>query len=317
MDENTRQRITVVGSANVDLTFQTARLPCPGETVAGNMFHQGMGGKGANQAVVAARLGADVAFVACVGNDSFGTEAIRKYQADGINTAFVRRSAERPTGTAAILLDANAENCIVVVPGANGDLSREDVQSAASVIEDSAVVICQLETPVEAAIEAFEFARNSNVLTMLTPAPAENVTDELLAVCDLCVPNKTEIAAITGLPVETEADAIRAARCLLHRGVKQVALTMGSDGVLLVDDVDAHLLPAAKVNAVDTTGAGDAFTGAFAVSIANGLNSFEAAQCAIRVAAISVTREGTQTSFPSRHEVDNWNSNEESRSNHR
>ncbi len=306
MNEDKQQRITVVGSANVDLTFQTARLPARGETVAGDFFHQCMGGKGANQAIVAARLGAEVAFVACVGNDNFGTEAIRSYQADGIDTSFVRRSKERPTGTAAILVDSDAENCIVVVAGANGDLSREDVRTASSVINRSAVVLCQLETPASTAVAAFEVARAANVLTMLTPAPAENVTDELLALCDVCVPNKTEIAAMTGLTIDSATDAIRAAECILARGVDQVALTMGSEGVLLVNDSGANHLPATKVDAVDTTGAGDAFTAAFAVSLANSLRPVDAAQRAINVAAISVTRQGTQTSFPSLQEVENW-----------
>ena len=152
-------RICVVGSANVDLTFRTPRFPKPGETLTGHALHQGMGGKGANQAVAAARLGADVTFVACVGSDSFGAEAIRQFQAEGIHTEFVRQDASQPTGTAAIVVDDHAENCIIVVPGANAGLTSSDVRRAASAIQQPDVVVCQLETPLEATLEAFRIAR--------------------------------------------------------------------------------------------------------------------------------------------------------------
>lgn len=305
-DTMTRPKITVVGSANVDLTFRTPRLPVPGETFAGHSLHQGMGGKGANQAVVAARLGAEVAFVARVGNDGFATQAIDAYQTDGINTSFIQHSKDQPTGTAAILVDDDAENCIIVVAGANAELNADDVRSAKDVIADSDVVICQLETPVEAALEAFKLARAANVLTMLTPAPAELVSDELLSLCDVCVPNKTEIAAITGCSVETQADCAEAAEQLRQRGVRQVTLTMGGEGVLVLDRSGMSLVPASPVKAVDTTGAGDAFTGALAVSLAEGMSLADAATRAGIVAAISVTRVGTQTSFPSLDEINRW-----------
>lgn len=296
-------RICVVGSANVDLTFRTPRFPQPGETLAGRAWHQGMGGKGANQAVAAARLGAAVAFISRVGNDAFGEAAIAAYQAENIRTSCLRQSVDQPTGIAAILVDDAAENCIIVVAGANAELSAEDVKAASTVLEQSHVVLCQLETPVDAAIEAFRLARAANVLTILTPAPAEHVTTELLALCDVCVPNKTEISALTGQSVDTEADALRAAERLLERGVKRVALTMGGDGVLVVDESGALHIPAIRVKAVDTTGAGDAFTAALAVSLAEGMTLTESARRASVVAAISVTRIGTQTAFPTLSEV--------------
>ena len=299
-------RICVVGSANVDLTFRTPRLPEPGETLAGHSLHQCMGGKGANQAVVAARLGAEVTFIARVGNDGFGAQAIEAYNADGINTSYIRRDDEKPTGTAAILVNDDAENCIIVVAGANDRLAPADVRTAASAIEQSDVVLCQLETPVETAEEAFRLAREANTLTMLTPAPAKNVTSELLAMCDVCVPNETEISAIVHQPVSAKADAIRTARMLRGRGVDRVALTMGRDGVLVLDESAPTHIPATKVEAVDTTGAGDAFTAALAVSLADGLSLVDAARFAGEVAAISVTRIGTQTSFPSLEELNNW-----------
>lgn len=301
-----RPRICVVGSANIDLIFQTPRLPLPGETIGGNALHQCMGGKGANQAVVAARLGGEVTFVAKVGNDNFGEQAIQAYEAEGIAVAQVGRSKQNPTGTAAILVDDTAENCIVVVPGANAELSPSDIRSAASVIESAQVVLSQLETPVEAAIAAFEMARASGVMTMLTPAPAEKVSEQLLALCDICVPNKTEIAAIVGKPVDSPADAMQAAKLLLDRGVQKVALTMGREGVLVHDGAGCTLLPATEVQAVDTTGAGDAFTGALGDALARGQDFLPAAYFASRVAALSVTRIGTQPSFPSMEEVEAW-----------
>jgi len=337
-------RICVVGSANLDLTFRTPRLPMPGETLAGHSLHQGMGGKGANQAVAAARLGAHVTFVARVGNDTFGTQALHAYQAEGIDTSFIKQDADRPTGTAAILVDDHAENCIIVIAGANEGLTSNDINAASSVIEQANLVLCQLETPIDATVAAFRIARAAGALTVLTPAPVAFVTDELLALCDLCVPNMTEIAALCGCPdtvaklvksfgsrqesqpkapttfvtdehldtplvcqpAESHDDAVHAAELLRNRGVKRVILTMGGNGALVVDDTGATHIPAMKVKAVDTTGAGDAFTAALAVSLADGLDLREAARRASIVAAISVTRFGTQTAFPSLSEVTEW-----------
>ena len=305
-DPTKRKGICVIGSANVDLTFRTPRLPVPGETIAGRSLHQCMGGKGANQAVVAARLGADVTFVARVGNDGFGIEAIEAYKTAGINTSFILQDDDQPTGTAAILVDDDAENCIIVVAGANACLTPEHAQAARSVIENSSVLLSQLETPVNTTLEAFQMARDSGVLTMLTPAPAEHVTPALLELCDICVPNKTEIATIVGQPVNSEQDLIHAAELLIDRGIKRVVLTMGGDGVLLVDETGGAYIPAVKVEAVDTTGAGDAFTGSMAVGLAEGLSLEEAVRRAVVVAAISVTRPGTQPSFPTLKEVERW-----------
>ena len=300
----TRKQICVVGSANIDLSFQAERLPQPGETVAGRSLHQCMGGKGANQAVAAARLGARVAFIACVGDDGFGEQAIAAYDAEGIETSNVRRVAGQPTGTAAILVDDNAENCIVVVAGANGELDAERVAAASETINACDLLLCQLETPIEAAVEAFSLARTVNTRTLLTPAPAKHVTDELLGLVDFCLPNQTEISQLAGMSIESEADAIRGAQSLRDRGVGTVLLTLGKRGVLVVDDAGATPIAANNVEAIDTTGAGDAFTAAFAVAISEGFDTRESAQRAAKAAAISVTRIGTQTSFPTRAEVD-------------
>jgi ribokinase len=297
-------RICVLGSANVDLTFRTPRLPQAGETLAGRSLHVGMGGKGANQAVAAARLGAEVTFVACVGNDSFGAQAIGQFQREGINTAFIRQDANQPTGTAAIMVDDDAENCIIIVPGANAGLSIADVRAASSAIQQADAVLCQLETPLEATQEAFRLARAAGKLTVLTPAPVRELPDELLCLCDLCVPNRIEIEVLVGRAVHSHEDAHAAAKSLMARGVKSVALTMGGSGAFLLDDTGAIHIPAVAVDAVDTTGAGDAFTAALAVSLADGLPLKEAARRASLVAAITVTRIGTQAAFPQRKEVD-------------
>ena len=226
----THPRICVVGSANVDLTFRTPRLPRPGETLAGRSFHLGMGGKGANQAVAAARLGAQVSFIACVGNDTFGHEAIRRYKNEGIDTTFVRTDENLPTGTAAILVDDAAGNCIVVVAGANASLSPADIRDASSAIQQAQIVLCQLETPLEATLDVFRLARAAGVRTVLTPGPAMVLPDELLRLCDLCVPNKTEIEMLVGHKVDNQNDAKLAGQKLRDRGVAAVVVTMGRHG---------------------------------------------------------------------------------------
>jgi len=296
-------RIAVVGSANVDLTFRTPRLPTPGETLTGHSFHLGMGGKGANQAVVAARLGAQVSFVACIGSDPFGHEALRCYKNEGIDTTFVRADEQLPTGTAAIIVDDLPENCIIVVSGANAGLSPKDVSEASAAIQDADALLCQLETPLDATLAAFRLARAASVRTVLTPAPSTELPDELLRLCDLCVPNKSEIETLVGRKVESHADAESAAKVLRKRGVGTVVVTMGSRGAHLFDKDGATHVPAVSVEAVDPTGAGDAFAAALAVYLAVGLPLRDAARRASVVAALTVTRIGTQAAFPSLAEV--------------
>lgn len=296
-------RICVIGSANIDLTFRTSRFPQAGETLTGRSLHQGMGGKGANQAVAAARLGADVTFIACVGDDSFGAEAIRQYQAAGIHTDFVRRVDGQPTGTAAIIVDDDAENCIIVIPGANAFLSVHDIQKAKNVIEQADAVVCQLETPLEATREAFRIARAAGKLTVLTPAPVIELPDELLGLCDLCIPNRMEIEVLVGRKVKNNQDADEAAALLRARGVKSVAITMGGLGAFIADENSSVHIPPMKVEAVDTTGAGDAFSAALTVSLCEGLSMFDAAKCASIVGALTVTRIGTLAAFPNREEL--------------
>ena len=239
-----------------------------------------------------------------VGNDPYGAEAIRAYQAEGIDATFIRQDANLPTGTAAIVVDDAAENCIIAVPGANAGLTSEDVRKVSAVIQRADVVICQLETPLAATLEAFRLARAAGILTVLTPAPVMELPDQLLRLCDVCVPNQTEMELLAGTPVKSQSDAHAAANLLRTRGVRTVVVTMGGSGALLVDEAGAVQIPAVEVAAVDPTGAGDAFTAALAVSLANGLELREAARRASVVAAITVTRLGTQTAFPSLAEVE-------------
>jgi ribokinase len=295
--------VCVVGSSNIDLTFRTSRLPRPGETLAGQEFHIGFGGKGANQAVMAARLGARVTMVSRVGGDIFGDQTIRNYQQNGIDTTHVMRDVDRPTGTAAIIVEDNGQNCILLVPGANAALSPEDVRQAATALRECDVVVCQLEVPLDTTLEAFRIARMAGVSTVLNPAPAVPLPDELLRLTDLCIPNETEVELLTGQHVTNLEEAKAAAQVLQQRGAGAVLVTLGERGVVVADDDWGHI-PATPVRAVDASGAGDAFIGSLVVFLLEGLPLQEAARSANRVAAMSVTRPGTQASFPTRREID-------------
>jgi ribokinase len=295
--------VCVVGSSNVDLTFRTPRLPRPGETLAGSLFHFGYGGKGGNQAVMAARLGAQVSLVTRVGRDPFGRQLVNHYREEGVDVLCVLHDPTRNTGTAAIIVDDHAQNCIIVVPGANELLSPDDVRGAADVVRRADVVVCQLEVPLAAVQEAFEIAKAQGVRTILNPAPAVQLPYGLLRLTDLCVPNETELENLTGRPVGNIAQAIEAARALREQGAETVLVTLGEQGALLVcDDRVAHF-PAAAAQAVDPTGAGDAFVGSLAVFLAEGRGLDEAIRMANRVAAFTVTRHGTQSAFPSNSEA--------------
>jgi ribokinase len=299
-------RVCVVGSSNVDLTFRTARLPRPGETLAAQAFDLSFGGKGANQAVTAARLGAGVAMVGRVGGDVFGEQLLRNYREQGVDTTHVRVDAARPSGIAAIVVDDQARNCILVVAGANGGLTPDDVRAAAGVVTAADVLLCQLEVPLEATLEALRLARAAGVRTVLNPAPAAALPDELLRLTDLCVPNEVEAEALTGRGVATVPEAEAAARALLGRGAGAVVVTLGRSGALLAGRQGVEHFPAVEVEAVDTTGAGDAFIGSLAVFLAEGVGPGDAVRRANAVAALSVTRPGTQTSLPRREEAESF-----------
>jgi ribokinase len=295
--------LVVIGSTNIDLTFRVAQLPRPGETVAGLGLLTGHGGKGANQAVMAARLGARVSMISALGADAFGQQALANYRDNGIDTAFVRVSAGQPTGTAAIVVDASANNTIIVVPGANGAVSPDDARAAAERICSANAVLAQLETPTDATTEAFRIARAAGVRTILNPAPARVLTGELLALTDLCIPNETELETLTGRSVRSPDEVADAARALRDQGPGQVLVTLGAAGAFLLDGGN---VASPRVEAVDPTAAGDAFIGALGVHLASGMSLIDAARRACAVAALTVTRPGAQGSFPPRAEIDAW-----------
>ncbi|HYM69590.1 MAG TPA: ribokinase [bacterium] len=297
-------QICVVGSSNVDLIARVPRFPRPGETLEGRSFHIGYGGKGANQAVMAAKLGARVTMVTRVGRDVFGDGLLRNFTQHGIDTTHVHVDEERSSGVAPILVDDTAENEIVIVPGANYGLSPDDVGRAVAALQAADVVIGQLEVPIEATLEAFRAARAAGVRTILNPAPAAPLSDDLLALTDLCAPNEAEAEMLTGRPVATADAAAGAAGALRARGPRTVIITLGRRGGVLVDADGAHHVPAIPVEAVDATGAGDAFIGSLAVFLAEGHTAREAARRANAVAALSVTALGAQTSFPERAAAD-------------
>jgi ribokinase len=299
-------RICVVGSSNIDLITKVPRLPKLGETLIGHSFHLGYGGKGANQAVMAARLGAQVSMVTRLGRDVFGEGTLRNYREQGVDTSHVLFDESRSTGVAPIFVDDSARNFIVIVPGANLGLSPADAQSARAVILAADTLICQLEVPIETTLEAFRIARAGGVRTVLNPAPAVLLPEELLQLTDICAPNETETELLTGLPAGTIEQAEAAGRRLLERGPRAVILTLGERGALLLDGLSVEHIAPLPVDPVDPTGAGDAFVGSLSVFLAEGLSLSASARRANAVAALSVTRIGTQVSFPQRAAADEF-----------
>lgn len=296
-------KICVVGSANVDLFFRMKRLPRPGETLAGHAWSKGFGGKGANQAVMAARLGARVSFIGCVGKDAFGSEILANLRAEGIDERFVETSSEYATGVASIWVEENGQNSIAIIPGANQSLSVEQVRRASASISSASCVLCQLETPLDATCEALSIARNAGVTAILNPAPAYTLPEDVLALVDLCIPNESELEILSNHTITKADEYETAARNLVDKGCRCVVVTLGSDGALIVDKSSSRRLSTHGVEAVDTSGAGDAFIGSLAYFLAGGKELPFAVQLANAVAGISVTRHGTQASFPNLAEV--------------
>jgi ribokinase len=297
-------RIVVVGSANTDLVVRCPRIPAPGETVLGGAFLQAAGGKGANQAVAAARLGADVGFVARVGQDAFGAAALAACAAAGVATDHCHQDPAAVSGVALILVDDRGENAIAVAPGANGLLSSADIDRAADSIRTADLLVLQLEVPLDAVLHAAGVARAAGVPVLLDPAPVPDggLPAGLLARTTILKPNAAEATRLTGIAVADEASATAAARTLRARGPGLVVVTLGAQGAVLVDDAGAETVPAFPVSAVDTTAAGDAFTGALAVCLAGGMAPREAARRAAAAGALAATRSGAQPSLPTRAE---------------
>jgi ribokinase len=299
-------KVVVVGSSNTDMVVKVPALPAPGQTVLGGTFLQAAGGKGANQAVAAARLGADVVFIARVGTDALGEGALEGFRRDGIATDWVARDSDAASGVALIVVDAQGENMIAVASGANARLSPEDLDRAARAFEGAAVVLVQLEIPLPAVLRAVELGRRAGARVILNPAPACALDEALLRQVDVLTPNEGEAEALSGVPVRDAASAREAAGALRRKGPSCALITLGSRGVLVAEGERFAAVPGVRVRAVDATGAGDAFNGALACALAEGVSTVEAARFANRVAALSVTRAGAQPSLPTRRELEGW-----------
>lgn len=298
-------KVTVVGSYVVDLMSRTRRMPVPGETVIGGPFKMGPGGKGSNQAIAAARLCADVTMVTKVGNDDFGKSALETFKSEGINTELVRIDQENATGAALIAVDDCSENMIIVALGACGTLSRKDVCLAKAEISQSDMVLVQLETTIEAVTEAVNQANQANVPVILNPAPFQEFPLELLAKVDYLTPNETEASQLSGIDVFSEQTAIQAAEKLYKLGTKAIIITLGKKGCLLYNEAyKGKLIAGFEVEAVDTTGAGDAFNGGLAYALSSGHDLIQAIDYANATAALSVQKLGTAPAMPKLAEVE-------------
>lgn len=298
--------IMVVGSLNMDLVIRTPHLPAPGETIIGSDFHTIPGGKGANQAVAAAKLGASVAMVGRVGADDFGSALRRNLELVGVNTTAVLTDESAPSGVALIAVDSAGQNILIISSGANALVSPADVDHAQSALCSSRVLVCQLETPLDATIHALRLARAAHVLTVLNPAPARWLDPEVLELCDVLIPNEVEASQMTGLPVKDWMSAEMAARLLTRRGARLVVITLGERGSLVVENGEARQIPAFVVEAIDGTAAGDAFVAAFAIARARGLATDEALREANAAGALTTTKLGAQPSLPSRAELNRF-----------
>jgi ribokinase len=298
-------RVTIMGSYVADVAFRIDRLPTWGETRMGQSFQLGPGGKGSNQAVAAARAGANVSFISKLGPDPFGEIARTLYRKEGIDTQFVF-SSPNPTGAAAILIDAvRGENAIIVVPGACFELTPAEVDQATALIASSSIFVAQLELPLLTVEHGLRLAHTQGVPTILNPAPAATLPNSIYPLCDYLTPNETEATALTGIPVTDLASAEDAASSLLALGVRNVILTLGAQGALIkTRTLTRHISAVNAGPIVETTGAGDAFNGGLATALSEGMDLIEATQFACAVAGLSVTRPGTAPSMPNRPEID-------------
>ena len=294
--------ILVVGSSNTDMTVKTKYLPKPGETVLGNEFTMGPGGKGANQAVAASRLGGEVKFICKVGRDIFGDNAIAHYVDEKLDTDGILRS-NLPSGVALISVDEKAENSIVVASGANGDLDEADIEASRKDLENCGILLLQLEIPVPSVLKAAKIAHEAGAMVVLNPAPACPLPDEVFRYVDLFIPNQTELGNYSGIDTADVAGAEKAAAAMQAKGVGKLIVTMGSKGALICEGGPSVFVPAKKVKAVDTTAAGDTFCGALCVAISEGKNLKEAAEFACSASALTVQKMGAQNSIPFRKDL--------------
>lgn len=298
--------IVVVGSTNTDMVIKASHLPQPGETILGGTFFMSAGGKGANQAVAAARLGGSVLFIAKTGYDIFAKQSIDLFEKEGIDISGIQRDHYQPSGVALITVDDNGENCIVVAPGANAALSPSDIDEVKDKIENASLLLAQLETPIETVQHIANIAASAKIKFILNPAPAAKLADELLTKVSIITPNQREAEMLTGIQVTDDSSARQAANFLHSKGIETVIITMGAAGAFVLHKDKYSMIPGYKVNVVDTTAAGDVFNGALVVALSEGAGMDDAVTFACSAAAISVTRLGAQASAPTREEVESF-----------
>jgi len=296
-------KIIVIGSSNTDMVVKSPELPKPGETILGGTFLMNAGGKGANQAVAAARLGGDVTLVAKVGNDIFGKKSVEGFKQENINTEFVFIDENTPSGTALIMVNEEGENCIVVAPGANAQLLPADIEQVKD-ISEAAIILMQLEIPIETIAAVITIATTNKQRVIINPAPAQQLPDELLNGLFLITPNETEAKLLTGVHVDDGVTASQAAEVFLNKGVQNVIITLGKQGAYFQNNDLQFAAEAPVVKAMDTTAAGDTFSGAIAVAVTENMEWKQAIEFAVKAASISVTRMGAQSSVPYRHEME-------------
>lgn len=299
-----RAKIAVLGSINMDLMIRSAKLPLPGETVIADSKVENPGGKGANQAVAAARMGADVTMIGCVGDDGFAEQLLANLKAEGVDTSHVSRKQNTTSGVAVVMVEESGENAILVVPGANGLVGNAELEQARRVICESDVLLMQLEVPMETVIAAASIAREAGVPVILDPAPApSNVPEELLNV-DLICPNQSEAAALSGRPVDSLEEAVASIQDLTTLGPRQAVITMAEQGAVVIDGETVKTVPAFEISTVDSTAAGDAFAAGLAVKLAEKSTLIEAARFASAAGALAASGAGAQTAMPTRKQIE-------------
>ncbi len=299
-------KILVIGSLNMDLVTSVQKMPRVGETLLGDSFKQVPGGKGANQACASARLGGDVVMIGHVGNDNFGDTLISSLGNDGVDISCIQKVEDVSTGIAVIMVDNSGDNSIVVVPGANYTLTNKDIDNSIKYIREADIVVTQLEIPVETVKYSLKRAKEHGKYTILNPAPAKKLDDELIENIDLLTPNETELEVLSGITISTEDEILKAAKVLIDKGIKELIVTLGSDGCLYINSDGFKRFSSYKVEAVDTTAAGDSFTAAIAVGLSEGKQIDEVIDFASKVGALTVTKAGAQSSLPYRNEVLNF-----------